>query len=66
MIFLELKSGELFIIPDEPSGPDEGAKVYMKMCDGTARIISQTNRIAVRDNAKVMKIDRPCITNRIA
>ena len=66
MIFLELRAGDLFILPDELSGPNEGAKVYMKMTDGTARIISHTNRVAVRDRAKVIKIDRPCISNRIA
>ena len=66
MIFLELNAGDLFILPDEPKDPNEGAKIYMKMDDGNARIISQTNRIAVRDRAQVMKINRRCVTNRIA
>lgn len=65
MVFLELRPGECFILPDEQDGPNDAAKIYMKMDEGNARIISQTNRIAVRDRARVIKVDRSCIANRI-
>jgi hypothetical protein len=67
MLFCELKDGDFFIIPSENESEKEGgAQVYMKMGEGNARIISQTNRLAVRAEAMVLKINRRCVANRIA